>query len=675
MYPVYSMELLLLSSGVILAGTASLLALRLIPLTGKLKQGLLLSAVPILLMLTGLYQLLVYSGVLAAGRLDHVIAIDALAVVMGTLLLAFIISSRAMYREHHAAQEWLEEQVRALQSSLARTEMTGDGLAAYGALAYAGKDRRDTLPLLKYIELMRHQNALAEHDWLLAFDAVTDPIVLYDRTYRVIRANHAYTDRAGMALKDIIGKPYFQVFPKLGRPIVDPSENIEQGVARSELRLETGEVFLSKNFPVYNEANEYRHTLHIFEDVTQIKQSEKAVRRTRLALKVVASCTREMLQANDESQMLQTVCRVAVESGAYRLAWVGQAEQDKNKTVSPIASYADKNHLISLPHATWDDTDAGHGPIGMAIRTGKTCVANDLIHDPKFRFWHGYATKNHLAAAVGLPLHSGKSVWGGLVLCSVEPLSFSAEEVAVLEVLSASLAFGVSAARIRAENMTSVQSSTLRFDGLKNNLEKIIVAMEVAIEKHHDYSIDHSRIVGEIGMRIALEMGLPEEQAYGVRLAGILHDVGEVQIPEEIFCKTGQLTADERMQAEGHTQAGHDIFSGLDLPWPLAKTVLQHHERLDGSGYPNGLKGDDILLEAKIIAVADTFSAIAYQRQNHPRLGIPAALAELERNKGKLFDGVFVDAALKLFREKGYGVSHPSMHSSPARHAPVEVTQ
>lgn len=664
MYSLYPQELPLHLAGIVLAGTAAFLALRLVPLTGKMKAFLFIAAALVLLMVEVLYQLLVQSGVLAAGMPGHRIFLDALPVAISALLLAGIISVRTFFSERKVALERLKEQISRLRHSSTQpdAELTVEELAARQAVVDSAEEGSALLPMLKQLELKRQRIVQMDRERQAIFDAIPSPVFVYDRAYRVIRANRAYAERTGMPLKDIIGRPYFEIFPKLGHPIIDLPQNVKNGLANSELRLETGEVFLSRNYPVYNEASEYQHTLHILEDVTQAKQAEKSVRRTRQALKTVIACIHEMLLSNDEPQMLQTVCRVAVESGWYCLAWVGNAEHDQNKTVRPLASHGHKKDFPLLPYPTWADTESGHRPIGIAIRTGKTCVVQDFIHDPNFESLHSYAVKNNLASVVALPLYSGTSVWGVLLLCSDESFAFSDEEVAVLEILSASVAFGVTALRIRAEHLASSQESTQRIDGLRNNLEKVIVAMGDAIEKRQPNAIGHQRRVGdrvgEIGMALALEMGLPEQQAYGVRLAGLVHDVGDIQIPEEIFSKTGGLTEDERIQIERHPQAGYDIFSELKLPWPVAQAVLQHHERLDGSGYPNGLKGNQILLEAKIIAVADTIEAIAYQQHpDHPRLGVPAALAEVERNKGTLYDAVVVDAALRLFREKGYEVS------------------
>lgn len=137
-------------------------------------------------------------------------------------------------------------------------------------------------------------------------------------------------------------------------------------------------------------------------------------------------------------------------------------------------------------------------------------------------------------------------------------------------------------------------------------------------------------------------------------MAGSIHDVGKVGIPTEILTKPGKLGPVEAALVKVHVQAGHDILRGIDFPWPIAETVLQHHERLDGSGYPNGLKGDAILMEAKVLAVADVVESIASYRPYRPAMGVEAALKEIIEHRGTLYDPSAVDACVTLFREKGF---------------------
>ena len=149
-------------------------------------------------------------------------------------------------------------------------------------------------------------------------------------------------------------------------------------------------------------------------------------------------------------------------------------------------------------------------------------------------------------------------------------------------------------------------------------------------------------------------MGLSAEQIHGVHLAGVVHDLGKIKIPAEILSKPGRITDIEHSLIKTHSQAGYDILKGIDFPWPIAQMVLQHHERLDGFGYPQGLKGDAILLEARILSVADVVEAMSSHRPYRPGLGVEAALAEITRQRGSHFEPAVVDACLALFREQGY---------------------
>ncbi len=137
-------------------------------------------------------------------------------------------------------------------------------------------------------------------------------------------------------------------------------------------------------------------------------------------------------------------------------------------------------------------------------------------------------------------------------------------------------------------------------------------------------------------------------------MGGYLHDVGKTSIPIEILTKPGKITAIEYELIKVHSRAGYEVLKDVDFPWPVAQIALQHHERIDGSGYPQGLKGDDILFEARIIAVADVIEAMASHRPYRPGLGIDAALAEIERGRGLVYDVAVADACPRLFREKAY---------------------
>ncbi len=168
------------------------------------------------------------------------------------------------------------------------------------------------------------------------------------------------------------------------------------------------------------------------------------------------------------------------------------------------------------------------------------------------------------------------------------------------------------------------------------------------------YTHGHERRVGEIGAAIAREMGFADDDVEGVRVAGHLHDVGKIAIPADILAKPTKLSAVEFTLVKDHAAHGREILSGLEFPWPIAESAWQHHERLDGSGYPRGLKDAQIIPFARILAVADTIEAMISHRPWRPALSIDEAFAEIEQGRGTLFDTQVVDASLRLFREKGY---------------------
>jgi len=189
---------------------------------------------------------------------------------------------------------------------------------------------------------------------------------------------------------------------------------------------------------------------------------------------------------------------------------------------------------------------------------------------------------------------------------------------------------------------------------LRKNLIGTIKAISLTVETRDHYTAGHQKRASNLARTIAQEMGLSNDTVDTIRMAGIIHDLGKIAVPAEILSKPTKLTGIEFSLIKVHPQAGYDILKDVDLPYPIAEIVLQHHERLDGSGYPQGLKGDQILLEAKILTVADVVEAMASHRPYRPAKGIDAALEEIEKNKGIFYDVKAVDACVRLFREKGF---------------------
>lgn len=192
------------------------------------------------------------------------------------------------------------------------------------------------------------------------------------------------------------------------------------------------------------------------------------------------------------------------------------------------------------------------------------------------------------------------------------------------------------------------------YQQLQLTLEGAVKALASVIEMRDSYTAGHQRRVADLASAIAEEMNIPDRVIRGIHMAALVHDIGKIIVPAEILTKPSQLTATEFSLIKTHSQVGYDVLKEIDFPWPVADIVLQHHERIDGSGYPKGLYLKDIIVEARILAVADVVEAIASHRPYRPALGIETALDEIARYRGIIYDAAVVDACLLLFNEKGY---------------------
>ncbi len=197
----------------------------------------------------------------------------------------------------------------------------------------------------------------------------------------------------------------------------------------------------------------------------------------------------------------------------------------------------------------------------------------------------------------------------------------------------------------------SIQSNLIQ---LHKTLKGTVDALSSAVEIRDPYTAGHQKEVAKIACAVAQEMGLPEDLIEGIRVASLLHDIGKINIPAEILSKPSLLTDIEYELIKTHPQAGHEILKTISFPWPVGKIVLQHQERMDGSGYPNALKGDEICLEARILGVVDVVEAMCSHRPYRSSRGIEEAIKEIKQNKGRLYDCDVVDACLRLFREEKY---------------------
>ncbi len=399
--------------------------------------------------------------------------------------------------------------------------------------------------------------------------------------------------------------------------------------------------------PIRDAAGRITGVSTIARDITEKKQAERALRKLNRALKALSSCNETLIHASDEMQLLNDICRIIVDIEGYRLAWVGYVEHDAQKTVRAVAQSGYDPGYMEHADITWADDERGRGPLGIAIRSGEVQVVQDVNTDPRYTRWRANAARLDYGSVLVAPLRSGAEVIGALSIHGESIDAFDPAEIALLGELAADMAFGIVTLRTRRAQDESAAR-------LQHSMETTIQAIAGTVEMRDPYTAGHQRRVAELATAIARDLGLADDRVRGVHLAGVVHDLGKIHIPAEILSKPGKLSRLEFELIKSHPEAGYEILKGVDFPWPIAQIVYQHHERLDGSGYPRGLKAEEILLEARILAVADVAEAMSSHRPYRPSLGIELALQEIGENAGIRYDADVVRACLVLFREKAF---------------------
>jgi putative nucleotidyltransferase with HDIG domain len=301
----------------------------------------------------------------------------------------------------------------------------------------------------------------------------------------------------------------------------------------------------------------------------------------------------------------------------------------------------------------------GVGLTGKVLQTGKSMAVND------YQSWEGRHPDprwNPIRAITAIPLSFKGHVMGEIGFVHTEAgKTFGNDDMLVLTRFAALANTALTNAKLSALAQQAQEEHKRIEEQLRRNneqLQEIFIAMvnalASAVEMKDPYTAAHQRWVTRLACVIAGEMGLAREQVEGLRMAGLIHDIGKMDVPTEFLIKPGLLSEIEYEAIKVHPQSGYDIVRQIAFPWPVAQIILQHHERMDGSGYPQGLSGAEILLEARILAVADVVEAMASHRPYRDAHGLELALEEISRNRGVLYDPEAVDACLEVFKEKRF---------------------
>jgi PAS domain S-box-containing protein/putative nucleotidyltransferase with HDIG domain len=394
-----------------------------------------------------------------------------------------------------------------------------------------------------------------------------------------------------------------------------------------------------------------------YRDIVERVKREHQLSTRNWSLSAFSSAALALGRAQSAAGLLQSICEALTKESVYALAWIGIAEDDPEKNVRIAAAAGAGIGYLDKLHVGWSEDDPmGRGPTGVSLRSGNVEIMNDAEASEAFLPWREHARKVGIRSAAAIPFSMGEEKRGVLMVYSGQANAFEPEAIEVFEHLASELAYGLHALEQKKLLQTERQHLAKIQVQLSEALSAMVTPIVTAMEMRDPYTTGHQSRVADIAYAIGREMGWPEERLQGLRVAAQVHDIGKISIPAEILTKPGKLNPAEREMIKGHSETGYEILKDIPFVWPVAEIVRQHHEKLDGSGYPLGLKADAILPEAKVLAVADIVEAMASYRPYRPGISLDIVLNQIEREAGSLLDAEVVGICVTLFRKQHFAV-------------------
>lgn len=442
---------------------------------------------------------------------------------------------------------------------------------------------------------------MKNHQFKDILDFVDLPIFVHDNELRLIYGNRAYFAEAKTSEAEAQGKYYWQVFPKQEAPLPSCNATIlsGSGVKSSDEVDVGGKTFLSSGFINRDSNQHFDYALHVLHDITEPK-------------KVLRLLTAEVQKAQTLFELSPDAIMVLNAEGFT----------DCNPATLKMFGCSDKQQFV------------GHHP--SYFSPAKQYGGEDSFEFAKLKIDHALKEGNNFFEW-RYKRHDGSEFDAEVLL-----VAFAKEQDLVLQATVRDITVRKEAERQVAE---TIRKRNLAIEG-------IVLAVSKTMGFRDQYTTLHQKRVSDISCVIAHLLNWPEERIKGLKLAALIHDLGKISTPTDILTKPSKLSYAELELVKEHAEIGYQILRDFDFPWNIAEIVRQHHERLDGSGYPRGLKGDEILPEAKIIAVADTIEAMAANRPYRESVGLDGALEEIKSGAGTRYDAEIVKAALRIFEGK-----------------------
>ncbi len=477
--------------------------------------------------------------------------------------------------------------------------------------------------------------------------------VLLKNTHSVfIACNRLLADDLALTPAELVGKCDTDFFPaELAQRYRDDDLKVmASGTTQrhEEPYLKGGEDrwLSTTKFPLRDELGDVIGVGVFFDDITEKKQQQERLQQYTWTLEAISRAHHAMLRHENEQTLLQEICDAITFDGRFSLVTVLQEAADQRA----LQVRAQAGNAVWFANDDWLTRDPA---LHHIIREGSRCnevLATELTH-------HSTTLRTRLL----LPLQWHPTLRGGLLIHSEQAQAFTDEEVHLFSQLADYLAYGLQARNTQQAYLAAQRDKVLHARQLELALEDALGAIAAVLEQRDPYTAGHQKHVATLALAIGRELALNDKQLRGLYLGAMVHDIGKIQVPTDILTKPGRLTPQEFNLVKEHPTAGYQVLKDIALPWPIARMIHQHHEFIDGSGYPAGLKGDEILLEARILTVADIVESMSSDRPYRAALGIPQARAHIIDLRGTKLDAAVVDACLRIL-DRGDFTPHELGH-------------
>jgi PAS domain S-box-containing protein len=500
----------------------------------------------------------------------------------------------------------------------------------------------------------------SERRFITLIDALGDLIHVVDSDLHISLCNKALKKWHGYLglKKDPVGERLPDVCPFWSDEIEDEYHHVfekgESKVDERNIRIGDCEFVLKiRKIPIFKKGQVVQIITSI-QDITPYKRAEEALERKNLQQEQLIKMARQLTESPDVTTVLAEIgagAKALTKAQACTIYFGAKDGQTLTPAVTNDPLYSEQ--ILAAPLSI----DSSF--TGLAVKTRRGLIINDAWKDERGQQIPGTPMEENERVLV-VPFIADDTVQGAMCL-NRTGTNFTPEDLMLVEIFATYASTALKNAqtydllqREVGERQRAEQALRRSFEKLQRLLEETVTVLFTAVEIRDPYTAGHQRRVTVLACAMAKQMNLSKNKIDGLRMASLIHDIGKIYVPADILSRPGSLTETERDLIQIHPQAGHDVLKLIEFPWPVANIVLQHHERLDGSGFPQGLTSEKILLEAKILGVADVVEAMCSHRPYRPAHAINEALEEIERNKGKVYDRRAVNACLILFREKGF---------------------